>query len=119
MMAPDLPLEPAPRNAFSSKMTRPTRREARAWAMLVPITPPPIIRMSAVCDMLETYPTGLFSLRPAFRPGTHVGGEFLEILARAQQVEPGVVLQIADLLRPRSRGLAQHRHRQIAVFLDQ
>ena len=70
--------------------------------------------MSAVCDMLETYPTGLFSLRPAFRPGTQVGGEFLEILARAQQVEPGVVLQIADLLDRTTRfGFEENIHLSI------
>ena len=44
MIAPDLPLEPAPRKDFSSSTTLPARRWARAYAMLVPITPPPTIR---------------------------------------------------------------------------
>src|SRR5580692_7427307 len=51
MIAPDLPLEPAPRNDFSSSMTRPARRRARCQAMLVPMTPPPTIRMSQLTAM--------------------------------------------------------------------
>src|SRR2546423_4334166 len=51
MIAPDLPLEPATRKAFSSSMTRPARRLASAQAMLVPMTPPPTIRMSHVTAM--------------------------------------------------------------------
>src|SRR5262245_6119380 len=52
MMAPDLPLEPAPRNDFSSSMTRPARRLARLQAMAVPMTPPPTIRMSHCTAMV-------------------------------------------------------------------
>src|SRR5437879_28324 len=48
-MAPDLPLEPAPRYDFSSSTTRPTWRRDKACAMLAPITPPPTIRRSQVC----------------------------------------------------------------------
>src|SRR6266851_4631197 len=55
MMAPDLPLEPAPRKDFSSTTTRPTRRCARASAMLTPMTPPPTIRMSQVCMVEHTF----------------------------------------------------------------
>src|SRR5215212_5311330 len=51
MIAPDLPLEPAPRNAFSSSTTRPARRRARCQAMLVPMTPPPTIRRSQLTAM--------------------------------------------------------------------
>src|SRR5947207_606695 len=54
MMAPDLPLEPAPRYDFSSSTTRPALRLARCQAMLVPITPPPMIRMSEVAVMAES-----------------------------------------------------------------
>src|SRR5437016_5429165 len=46
MIAPDFPEEPAPRNDFSSSMTLPARRLASCQAMLLPMTPPPITRMS-------------------------------------------------------------------------
>src|SRR5579884_2030754 len=58
MMAPDLPLEPAPRNAFSRRTTRPGRRRASARAMLVPITPPPIMRTSQLTAIARSFRAG-------------------------------------------------------------
>src|SRR5215813_1248323 len=55
MIAPDLPLEPAPRYAFSSSTTRPTRRRARWKAMLQPITPPPMTRTSLVVAIVAPF----------------------------------------------------------------
>src|SRR5581483_8147319 len=49
MMTEDLPVAPTAMLARSSRMIRPAPRRARFHAMLAPMTPPPIITMSAVC----------------------------------------------------------------------
>src|SRR5262249_38891999 len=54
MIAPDFPLEPAPRKDLSSTTPRPTFLEQIACAILTPIMPPPTIRMSHVC-MFQTW----------------------------------------------------------------
>src|ERR1700730_14110630 len=70
MIAPDLPLEPAPRNDFSRTTTRPARRLDSAQAMLAPMTPPPTTITSAVCAIkLLLLPTAGRSRRPVFRRG--------------------------------------------------
>src|SRR5688572_33207265 len=58
MIAPDFPLEPAPRNDFSRSTTRPTRRWASRQAMLAPMTPPPTIKMSQLTAMWRSSPFG-------------------------------------------------------------
>src|ERR1700732_807386 len=58
MIAPDFPLEPAPRKDFSRTTTRPAHRLDSAHAMLAPMTPPPTTITSAVCTAMVLYDVG-------------------------------------------------------------
>src|SRR6266545_2193799 len=73
MIAPDLPLEPAPRYAFSSSTTRPARRLARWKAMLQPITPPPTTRTSLVVAIVAPFDCPLdYEILSSYSPSARV-----------------------------------------------
>src|SRR5262245_57383015 len=104
MIAPDLPLPPAPRNDFSRTSILPACRRAKCQAMLVPITPPPITTMSAL-SLMQRYPVRL-SLEAA-----HSGCYNTRVILYRPIVQRFVFTPI-DRRTPHSKGELKRRHQE-------
>src|SRR5262249_52073478 len=130
MMAPDLPLEPAPRKLFSRTTIRPGLRRASDQAMLVPMTPPPTMRMSQVWAIRVVLQAlagrGLLSGLPAKPLHDLFGSDFLGLPVQAVRRPRGLVGVFGDtaqactavVMQIQLAGGAQRGERRQAAVLD-
>src|SRR5579859_5874269 len=92
-MAPERPVVPLQRACRSNRTTRlplpPCR--AREWAMLAPMTPPPMMRISAVSVMAVLLENSLLVVEPyialisAYQAATEIASNLLESSAQRDE----------------------------------